>query len=61
LLVGGQPVGFVGPHRALGRDHPLARHDRLQIGDDLRAAGEHGLIGSGHDDGHQRPKSVFAR
>ena len=27
LPVGGQPVGFVGPHRPLGRDHALARHD----------------------------------
>ena len=39
LLVGGEPVGLVGPHRALGRDHALARHDRLQIGDDLRRGG----------------------
>ena len=37
-LVGGEPVGFVGPHLALGGDHPLARHDRPQCRHDLLAA-----------------------
>jgi len=61
LLVGGKPVGFVRPHCALGGNHTLARHDGAQIGDDLRAAGEHRLIGCGHDDGHERSKAAFKR
>jgi hypothetical protein len=58
LPVGGEPVGFVGPHGALGRNHAFARHDGAQVGNDLLAAGEHGLIGGRHDDGHGDPTKL---
>ena len=55
LLVGGQPVGFVGPHGGFGRYDPLARHDFGQGRDDLAPSGENGLVGCGHQDGHVLP------
>ncbi len=52
--VGGEPVGLVGTHLPLGRDHALPRHDRLQRGHDTVAAGEHGIIEGRHCDRHGR-------
>src|SRR5262249_17820154 len=52
LAVGGQPVRLVGPHRALGGDHALARHDRTQRRYDAVTALEHRLIRLWHRDWH---------
>src|SRR6516165_7698854 len=54
LAIGGQPIGLVGAHLALGGDHALARHDGAQRRYDALAAGEHGLIRRGHCEGHVR-------
>ena len=55
--VGGEPVGFVRAHLALGRDHALARHDGAERRHDGVAAVEHGPVGLRHCDGHGFPPS----
>jgi hypothetical protein len=58
LPVGGQPVGLVGAHLALVRDHPLARHDGRQVAHDLGAARQHRLVRFGHFQGHRRSSMI---
>ena len=53
LAIGGEPIALIGPHRLLGGDDALARHDALERRDDLGAAGEHRRIGVGHCNGHR--------
>ena len=52
--VGGQAVGLVGAHRALGGDHALARHDRRERRDDAVAASEHRGVQFRHRNRHRR-------
>src|SRR5579863_4566836 len=52
LTVGGKPVAFEGPHRLLGGDDPLARHDALERRYDVGAARKHGLIRLRHCNRH---------
>ena len=52
LAISGQPIGFVGTHLALGRDHAFARHDSAKCRHDALAAGEYGLVRRGHCERH---------
>jgi hypothetical protein len=52
LAISGQPIGFVGTHLALGRDHAFARHDSAKCCHDALAAGEYGLVRRGHCERH---------
>ena len=42
-------------------DHALARHDAAQVGDDLGAPRQHGLIRLGHCQRHRRPSRFSYR
>src|SRR5262249_60118009 len=53
LAIGGQSIGFIGPHLPLGGDDALARHDGAKRRDDALAASEYGLIRRGHGDRHE--------
>ena len=52
LSIGGEPIGLVGAHLTLGRDHPLPGDDGPERFDDALASGEHHCIGGGHCDRH---------
>ena len=48
LAIGGETVGFIGPHLALGGNDPLARHEGPQRPHDFAAALEYGFVPGGH-------------
>ena len=60
LVIGGQPVGFVGLHLAGARDHPLARHDLTQRRDYLVAPRHHRAIHFRHPHRHVRYSRLSA-